>query len=177
MHSLLRSVIALRRSDSAHTFRQALGILAYADAFQRHLGSWSNQRGQAVKIKNRMAYDFAALKASIEASLKVRELKDQSVRARIIFSFGTLLTALTLIAPILRDYLPEVPAGANALPSQDVVLAPLAVASDRLRLGSRATQVLVIIMLCLGLIGVLLAWLAVFLGAGFSISELLRPWQ
>lgn len=226
MHSLLRSVIALRRSDSAHTFRQALGILAYADAFQRHLGTWSNQRGQAVKIKDRMVYDFAALKASIEASLKVRELKDQSVRARIIFGFGTLLTALTLIAPILRDYLPEVPEGANALPSQDVVLGPLAwmganpipslicaaligfgfdalvtrlalnrdisnfaarsaqimdvtlaVASDRFRLGSRVTQVLVIIMLLFGLIGVLLAWLAVFLGAGFPIDELLRPYR
>lgn len=224
MHSLLRSVISLRRSDSAHAFRQALGILAYADAFQRHLGTWSNQRGQAVKINNRMAYDLAALKASIEASLKVRELKDQSGRARIIFGFGTLITALTLIAPILRDYLPEVPEGATALPGQVGVLGPLAwmganpiptlicaaliglgfdalvtrlalnrdisnfaargaqvmdvalaMASDRLHLGSRATQVLVIVGLFLGLIGVFLAWFSVFLEAGFSINELL-PW-
>lgn len=219
MHSLLRSAIALRRKDTADGYRRALGVLAYADSFQRHMATWSNERGEAVKIKNRMAYDLAALRASIESSLKVRELSDQGTRGRMIFAFGTLVTALTLIAPTLREYLPDVSPNAEAVGTQTWFVRPLtwmvanpvpalvtaaasgalldwimtrwafnkdfsntaarasqlldmtlAWVSDRLHLGSRLTQMLVIALLVAGLWTTAVMWLEVAHQSGILLN-------
>ncbi len=221
MHALLRSAISLRRGNKADSYRRSLGVIAYADSFQRHLGGWSNERGVAVNIKNRMDYDFGALKASIESSLKVKELSDQVIRGRLLFAFGTFITALTIVSPILREYLPEVPPdqqpGKNQIVFIDLIswmgqnpivtlIAAIFVGfsidwgvtliaynryftnfgarcaqildyglawfSDRLRLGSWLTKLIVLVILAAGLIAVGLAWLQVFREAGFDISEL-----
>lgn len=106
-YGLMRMAIALRRLDTAEAYRQALGVVAYADAFQKHLCGWySTTSGIAASSAVRFQYDFAPLRASIEASLKVRELKDSNLRARLFFSFGTLVTALTVVVPAYRGAAP-----------------------------------------------------------------------
>lgn len=107
-YGLMRMAIALRRTDTAQSYREALGVVAYADAFQKHLCGWySTPSGMAASSAVRFQYDFAALRASIEASLKVRELKDSNVRARLFFAFGTLVTAMTVLIPAYRGARPE----------------------------------------------------------------------
>lgn len=102
-YGLARMAIAVRRSGRAESFRQALGIVAYAQAFQNHLCGWfSPAPGKVCKSAVSFNYDFAALKASIEASLKVRELKDSNRRARMFFAFGTAVTALSVLVPAYR---------------------------------------------------------------------------
>ncbi|MNQ72995.1 hypothetical protein D3C85_877140 [compost metagenome] len=102
-YGLARMAIAVRRSGRAESFRQALGIVAYAQAFQNHLCGWfSPEPGKVRKSAVSFNYDFAALKASIEASLKVRELKDSNRRARMFFAFGTAVTALSILTPAYR---------------------------------------------------------------------------
>lgn len=103
LEGLMRMCVAHRRRGTAASLRQALGVLAYADAFQKHLGTWWISRGQPARCKPYMVYDFSALKASIEASLKSRELQDQNWRARMFFAFGTFVTALTIILPTYRE--------------------------------------------------------------------------
>jgi hypothetical protein len=48
------------------------------------------------------AYDFASLRASIDASLKVRELKDNQRRQTFLFVFGFVVTCLGLVVAGLR---------------------------------------------------------------------------
>lgn len=103
-YGLTRMAIAVRRQEKAQSFRQALGIIAYADAFQRHFCGWvSPTPGVVQPSRVSFKYDFAALKASIEASLKVRELKDSNRRARMFFAFGTMVTALSILVPVYRE--------------------------------------------------------------------------
>lgn len=103
-YGLTRMAIAVRRRDTAESFRQALGIVAYADAFQKHFCGWhTTPAGTVAKTATSFAYDFASLKASVEASLKVRELKDSNRRARLFFMFGTAVTALSILVPAYRD--------------------------------------------------------------------------
>lgn len=105
-YGLARMAIAVRRSGRAESFRQALGIVAYAQAFQNHLCGWfSPGPGEIRKSAVNFNYDFAALKASVEASLKVRELKDSNRRARMFFAFGTAVTALSVLVPAYRSNL------------------------------------------------------------------------
>lgn len=104
-YGLTRMAIAVRRRNQAASYRQALGIVAYADAFQRHFCGWtadSSAGGGARNSSVSFKYDFAALRASIEASLKVRELKDANGRARLFFAFGTAVTALSILVPQYR---------------------------------------------------------------------------
>ncbi|MDZ4362610.1 hypothetical protein [Brevundimonas sp.] len=109
-YGLTRMAIAVRRSDTAQSFRQALGIIAYADAFQRHFCGWvSPAAGEVEKSSVSFKYDFAALKSSIEASLKVRELKDSNRRARLFFAFGTAVTALSILVPQYRGNNSDLP--------------------------------------------------------------------
>ena len=103
-YGLTRMAIAVRRRDSAESFRQALGIVAYADAFQKHFCGWhTTLSGSVAKSATSFAYDFASLRASVEASLKVRELKDSNRRARLFFMFGTAVTALSILVPTYRE--------------------------------------------------------------------------
>lgn len=111
-YGLTRMAIAVRRRNQAASYRQALGIVAYADAFQRHFCGWttdSSAPGGARNSKVSFKYDFAALRASIEASLKVRELKDANGRARLFFAFGTAVTALSILVPRYRDLNDDLP--------------------------------------------------------------------
>lgn len=102
-YGLARMAIAVRRRDRAESFRQALGIVAYADAFQKHFCGWyMAPSGLVAKSTSSFTYDFASLKASVEASLKVRELKDSNRRARLFFMFGTAVTALSVVVPAYR---------------------------------------------------------------------------
>lgn len=111
-YGLTRMAIAVRRRNQAASYRQALGIVAYADAFQRHFCGWTvdgTAPGGVRNSKVNFKYDFAALRASIEASLKVRELKDANSRARLFFAFGTGVTALSILVPRYRDLEDDLP--------------------------------------------------------------------
>jgi hypothetical protein len=88
-------------------------LVAYAEAFQKHLCGWTvGADGALAKSRWRFVYDFAALRQSIDASLKVRELKDTQRRQRLIFVFGFLATALGLVLGGLRAVpIPDHPTG------------------------------------------------------------------
>lgn len=107
-YGLVRLAIAERRRDTAETFKRALGIIAYAEAFQKHLCGWA-ARFDAPPVRSSLAfaYDFASLRASIDASLKVRELKDGQRRQSFIFVFGFMVTCLGLVATGLRAHQPQ----------------------------------------------------------------------
>lgn len=100
---LMRMCLAERRKGHAASLRNALGILAYVDAFDRHLARWHLQNGRPVDSRQSAAYDYSALKSSIDAGLKARELADHTIRQRLLFSFGFMITVITLLAPIFRE--------------------------------------------------------------------------
>ena len=107
-YGLVRMSIAVRREDRAESYRRALGIIAYAEAFQRHICGWTlDEKGRVRPSRLRFDYDFSALRASIDSSLKARELADMSRRTRLLFSFGLMITAITMILPTLRAAEPE----------------------------------------------------------------------
>lgn len=111
-YGLVRMAIALRRRDTAESFKRALGILAYADAFQRHMCGWVEaEPGKTKDCELRFAYDFTALRASIDASLKVRELRDAQSKQTLLFCFGVFITTLGIIVTGLRSA--EVPVSAE----------------------------------------------------------------
>lgn len=103
-YGLVRLAIAARRRDTAEAFKRALGFLAYAEAFQKHLCGWrlDESRKPAKSIWG-FAYDFTALRQSIDASLKVRELRDTQLRQRLFFVFGFIITCLGLVLSGLRS--------------------------------------------------------------------------
>jgi hypothetical protein len=102
-YGLVRLAISERRRDTAETFKRALGIIAYAEAFQKHLCGWLSQfDAPPVRSPLGFAYDFASLRASIDASLKVRELKDNQRRQTFLFVFGFVVTCLGLVVAGLR---------------------------------------------------------------------------
>lgn len=102
-YGLARLVIAARRRDTAEAYKEALGLIAYASAFQRHLCGWVvGNDGRAAPGSWKFAYDFEALRLSIDASLKVRELRDAQARQSWIFVFGFLITSLGLVVSGLR---------------------------------------------------------------------------
>lgn len=107
-YGLARLAISTRRRDTARAYKEALGLIAYADAFQRHLCGWVE--GAPPKAKRTFLYDFGALKASIEASLKVRELKDAQRKGTLLFVFGFAVTALGIVVTGVRAQ-PTVPKG------------------------------------------------------------------
>ncbi len=106
-YGLVRLAISERRRDTAETFKQTLGIIAYAEAFQRHLCGWLSQfDGPPVRSPLAFSYDFAALRSSIDASLKVREQKDGQRRQSLLFVFAFVVTCLGLIVSGLRAQTP-----------------------------------------------------------------------
>lgn len=107
LYGLTRMAIDIRRRGSAKAFKQCAGVVAYAEAFQLHLGSWSlnadNTIGPAPTVP---PYDFAALRSSIDASLKVRELEDAERRQTILYLTTIGLAALALVVAGVRATTP-----------------------------------------------------------------------
>lgn len=102
-YGLVRLAISERRRDTAETFKRSLGIIAYAEAFQRHLCGWISQsHSQPIRSPLGFAYDFSALRSSIDASLKVRELRDTQRRQTLIFVFGFVITCLGILITSIR---------------------------------------------------------------------------
>ena len=105
-YGLVRMAIAARRQDTAKKFKQALGVIAYAEAFQKHLCGWVDNPTGIRRSRWGFAYDFAALRQSIDASLKVRELKDAQQRQTCVFVFGFVVTCLGLVLSGLHSQTP-----------------------------------------------------------------------
>lgn len=109
LEGLMRMCIGLRRKGTATSLRHALGVLAYVDAFDRHLEKWQMKNGQPKPVKAPTYYDLSALKSSIDAALKVRELDDQALRNRLLFVFGLIVTTVTVVAPAYRQQIMSQP--------------------------------------------------------------------
>lgn len=121
-YGLVRLAISERRRDTAETFKRALGIIAYAEAFQKHLCGWVSQfDAQPMRSSLAFAYDFASLRGSIDASLKVRELKDGQRRQSFLFVFGFVVTCLGIVVTGLRS-LDEPPVSAQGFANSIGVL-------------------------------------------------------
>ena len=96
-YGLIRMAISVRREDDVESYKQALGILAYAESFQTHLTSWVEKSNKAVKRTQYFPYDFSALRISIAASLsQIESRRDNSREART-FAYVIALTALGII--------------------------------------------------------------------------------
>lgn len=104
LYGLTRMAIDIRRRGTAKSFKQCAGVVAYAEAFQTHLGSWSlDERGSVTAAPTVPPYDFAALKSSVDASLKVRELKDADRRQSILYLTTVFLSSLALVVASARS--------------------------------------------------------------------------
>jgi hypothetical protein len=90
-YSLVRMAIAARRENNVVSYRQATGIVAYAEAFQRHLAMWSKSQTETVQCGQVFPYDFAPLKASMDASLGGLEADQGRTREAIIYTVGSFL--------------------------------------------------------------------------------------
>lgn len=103
LYGLTRMAIEIRRRGSAKAFKQCAGVVAYAEAFQLHLGSWIlGVDGRVADAPTAPPYDFAALRSSIDASLKVRELEDAERRQTILYLTTIVLAALALVVAGVR---------------------------------------------------------------------------
>lgn len=103
LYGLARMAIEIRRRGTAKAFKQCAGVVAYAEAFQLHLGTWSlASDGSITSAKTVPPYDFGALRNSVDASLKVRELEDAERRQTIIYLTTIFLAALTLVVGGMR---------------------------------------------------------------------------
>ena len=96
-HTLIRMAIASRRENDCESYKQSLGILSYAESFQRHLGGWKVAGEVTKPSREFFPYDFAELRLSIEASLRTLESRDGKEREGRTFVFATLLTGLGLV--------------------------------------------------------------------------------
>ncbi len=103
LYGLTRMAIDIRRRGTAKSFKQCAGVVAYAEAFQTHLGSWSlSESGAVTTAPTVPPYDFAALKSSVDASLKVRELRDAERRQTILYLTTVFLSSLALVVGGVR---------------------------------------------------------------------------
>lgn len=98
-YGLARLAVARRREGTALAYREALGVMAYAEAFQRHFCGWHEPSvgRPPKKVVPSFLYDFGALKSSIEASLKVREYKDATNRQTALYTSGFVLSLLGIV--------------------------------------------------------------------------------
>lgn len=100
---LTRSVLEARRRDSLKGYKSALGMLAYADAFQALLGQVHRPNllpEKYARIPGDIRYDFAHTKSSLEAKIAEKEYSSGSTRdvINIIVASGIGLTALWIAA-------------------------------------------------------------------------------
>lgn len=102
-YGLARMAIEIRRRGTAKAFKQCAGVVAYAESFQLHLCGWFQAENGSVQPANEIPpYDFAALKGSIDASLKVQELDDAERRQTILYLTTIFLAALVLVVGGVR---------------------------------------------------------------------------
>ncbi|RVT92971.1 hypothetical protein [Sphingomonas crocodyli] len=107
---LARVVAQFRRQGRINDYKKALGILAYADAFQSTLARVRRQPKLETGFDektNLSTYDFAHLRASVEAMEGLAEwrrsggLQAYAILAGVFFSGATLWTAAVQIRPII----------------------------------------------------------------------------
>lgn len=133
LYSLSRIAMQARRKNDHTDCKTALGLIAYAKAFQRHLGNWCAVGGGATStvvepallnggIPEFVPYDFTSMQSSLESTIRHLEwqnsLKFQTIAyLTAAFGIGTavLFSTLNLIPPPASD----VSAGAS-LPSSTV---------------------------------------------------------
>lgn len=96
-YALLRMAISSRRDDDILSYKQALGIVAYAETFQTQLASWTkSQDDRATSRTDFFPYAFKPVRDSIEARIKVLETKATAWKATATFVFATMLSTLAV---------------------------------------------------------------------------------
>ena len=97
-YGLMRMAIAQRRENDARTYKQSLGITAYAEAFQNALAAWRlTGPAAAIPRSDFYKYDFGTLRTSMEASLRQEEHDKDSSHSNLLFFVGGVLTLLGVI--------------------------------------------------------------------------------
>lgn len=96
-YALVRMAVSSRREDDTESYKQSLGILAYAESFQTHLASWRLVGASPRKRLEYFPYDFSALRQSIDASMQALESRFSRSSEGRTFVFVTILTALGLV--------------------------------------------------------------------------------
>lgn len=97
-YGLLRMAILQRREDQVLSYKQALGILAYAETFQTQLAGWTvSEAGKCVVRSDFFQYQFKPFRDSIEARVRLLETKHSTRRATLTFIFATFLSTLVII--------------------------------------------------------------------------------
>lgn len=79
--ALTRTVLEARRRDKLEGYKSAIGVLAYAEAFQGLLGKVKRKKGRALAFQpllDAAPYDFAHTRASLEAKIGEHEYRSSS---------------------------------------------------------------------------------------------------
>jgi hypothetical protein len=105
--ALTRTVLEARRRDKLEGYKSAIGILAYAEAFQGLLGRVKRQRGRGIRFGRLIdpaPYDFAHTRASLEAKIGEHEYRASSQASSfgLWLSTGLATTALWISAVQIR---------------------------------------------------------------------------
>jgi hypothetical protein len=118
LRGLAKVVVELRHSDAPTSNKKALGVLAYADAFQSLLARIKRQdRAESAMVAHSdvILYDFGQVRASIEALDALNESKRGALLQLFGILVGVILSAFALwagavqIQPILCDAMRSTP--------------------------------------------------------------------
>lgn len=97
--ALTRTVLEARRRDKLEGYKSAVGVLAYAEAFQGLLGKVKRKKGRAVAFQpllDAAPYDFAHTRASLEAKIGEHEYRASSQATFIGLWLSTVLATAAL---------------------------------------------------------------------------------
>lgn len=106
--ALTRTVLEARRRDKLDGYKSAIGVLAYAEAFQGLLGRVKRRKGRTIafnRVVDAAPYDFAHTRASLEAKIGEHEYRSSSQAATFGLIISTVLAtaALWISAVQIRD--------------------------------------------------------------------------
>lgn len=110
-YSLTRMTLQARRRNNIHKYKNALGMLAYADTFQKHIAYWrytkSSLEKKSTKLRSSfIPYDFEAVRSSMESSLRTLEWKSQRTYtniALVVALYFGFISALGVATAIFKE--------------------------------------------------------------------------
>lgn len=104
---LARVISQYRRNDALYDYKKAMGVLAYADAFQSTLARVARPMAMEAEIedhKELTVYDFAHTKASVEAMEGLASWRKSGLIQLFAAMFGGILSSLALWAGAVQIY-------------------------------------------------------------------------
>lgn len=132
--SLSRTVEALLRTGNLDDKRQALGILAYADAFQKSLFDHARDHEDPrffVKGEAIYGFDFAHIRESLKVQIDRSQVRRTHVTAMLLAALASSIGAMSLLSSMISTrnnvaFKLDESAEGMSLAIPDAILAPLA---------------------------------------------------